>query len=546
MKISLRLTIALLVAAIVPLLIVGIWNLVQSERALADLGEEAILLSAESVARQVELYLAAHPELNQADAAELQADAGLAEIAVQLVGQTGYTALFDEKGVTHFHSNPGLIGVDLGTLADQLPEFWAILSASLDGSPADGYYDWEDADGRIRPKYMSIVAVEDTPFRIAATTYIDEFSQPADKFRLQLLLVLVIVALAAVAGAWFLGRWFSQPIHQMIDTARQITDGKLGAKPPSTQVGEFNLLASAFGQMTSSLSSLIRKVRAMSLSLSSAAGQVMMTQRLHAANSDEQAAAVTSSSTAVEELASSSAHIAETAQQVVVAANNTQSSVQQGVEAMADTVERLDHIAASNQASVAKVRVLGEVARQIGGVMDLIEDIAAQTKMIAFNASIEASAAGEAGRRFAVVAGEVRQLAGSVAQSTEEIRSKVEQIQTTTNELIIASERESKEIESGLAISDTMAGLLDQILGSAQETSLAVQQISLSTQQQRSATEHLLGDLRSLTAGATTVAAGSQQTVAVMENLVTMAQDLQLAVDHFSLPEDPTGPATAE
>ncbi len=541
MKINLRLTIALLVTAIVPLLISGIWSLVQSQKALADLGEESILATAESVARQVEIYLTAHPDTDLEEPTRLEADAALAEIAVQPVGETGYTTLFDADGVTHFHADPELVGENMGFLAEEYPDFWLIFSASLNGTPSSGYYEWTDGD-----KYISIVPVGDTRLRVAATTNIDEFSQPATKLRLQLLVVLAVVSLIATAAAYVLGRWFSQPVQQMIGAAMQIANGDLSLEAPPAQVGEFKLLSDAFARMMANLSSLIQRMRVMSVSLSSAAGQVMMTQRRHATNSGEQATAVTHSTAAVEELASSSAHIADTAQQVVVAASQTQTNAQQGVEAMIETAERLERIAASNQASVAKVRILGEVARQIGMVMDLIEDIAAQTKLIAFNASIEASAAGEAGRRFAIVAGEVRRLAGNVAQSTEEIRGKVEQIQTTTNELIIASERESKEIEGGMAIGDTMAELLDQILRSAQETNLAIQQISLSTQQQRSATEQLLADLRSLATGATSVAAGSSQTVSVMENLVEMAQDLQKAVDHFKLPEAKESLAIAE
>jgi methyl-accepting chemotaxis protein len=419
------------------------------------------------------------------------------------------------------------------------------LESSLDGSSRDGYYDWQEGE-QIRPKYMSIAAVPGTPLRVAATTYIEEFSQPASTFRLHLLLALVVVGLLAAAGAILIGRRISQPIGQMVGAAKEVANGDLAVEMPVTKVGELEQLAAAFAQMTGNLSSVIRQVRTLTLNLSSAAGQVVMTQRQHAANSGEQAAAVTSASAAVEELASSSAYIADTSHQVVAAASQTQANTQRGVEAMADAASRLGRISEGNQVAVAKVRDLGELARQIGIVMDLIEDIAAHTKLIAFNASIEASAAGEAGRRFAVVAAEVRHLAGNVAQSTEEIRAKVEQIQTTTNELIIASEKEQREIESGLTISGTMTDLLDQILDSAEQTTLSVEQISLSTQQQRTATEQLLGDLYPLTSSASTIAAGSQQTVDVMENLAAMARELQTALDRFHLPEVASTMANAE
>jgi len=207
------------------------------------------------------------------------------------------------------------------------------------------------------------------------------------------------------------------------------------------------------------------------------------------------------------------------------------------VQAMAEAARHLQRIASGNEAAVIKVRELGTLARQISLVMDLIEDIADQTKLIAFNASIEASAAGEAGRRFAVVAAEVRHLADDVARSTDEIRSNVEQIQTTTNELLIASERESKEIEGGLDIGDRVRDFLDQILADAQQTTLAVRQISGSTQEQQQATEQLLDDLQPLTGNASIIALGSKETVAVMENLVDSVRELERTVARFRLSE---------
>ena len=398
---------------------------------------------------------------------------------------------------------------------------------------------------------MSIVPVGDTPLRVASTTYIEEFSEPANQVkqelaeiqrqtRLQLLAIFVLVVLFAAGDAYLLGRRYSQPIRQMTETAVQIADGDLSVEPPESDLGEMGQLAATFRQMTASLSSLIRRVQGLSARLSAATEQVMITHRQHATNSDQQAAAVANASSAVEELASSATHIAETARQVVSAANQAQANAGQGVVAMNEASQRLERIAASNKDAVDKVRDLGQLARQIGMVMDLIEDIAAQTKMIALNASIEASAAGAVGRRFAVVAGEVRRLAGDVAQSTDEIRIKVQRIQTTTNELIIASERESKEIEAGLELGTTMTGLLDHIHASAQHTTLAAEQISLGTGQQRSATQHLLADLQSLATGAQAVAASSKETVAVMEDLVSMTQDVNHAVEHFTLPDTPS------
>ncbi len=541
MKIRWRLTLMLLLMAILPLLIVSAWTLHRAETALTDLGTRLIRQNAESVARQMELYLAAHPDL-AGDADRMKADTGLQAIAVQIYGDEGYTAVFDDRGVVYFHPVPELIGQDLHTAVADLPDLLSIVDASLDGTPTGGYYKWRedptDPRSLVRDKYMYVVPVSGTPLRVASTTYLDEFFRPIRQLRLQLLIALLLAALVAVVIAFVAGQWFSRPIVHMAQMAERVAAGDLTAKPSYSPKNEYGQLAAAFARMTDNLSDLIRQARTMSLELSSAAAQVTMTQRQHADNSIQQAEAVSSAGSAVKELASSSAHIAETAQQVVAAAGQAQTNARQGVAGINEATRRLERIAQGNQTAIGKVGKLGDLAREIDAAMDRIEDIAAQTRLIAFNASIEAAAAGEAGRRFAVVASEVRRLAGTVAQFTEEIRAKVEAIQTTTNELIIASEREGKEIEQGLEAGEAMTRLLDQIYESAEQTTLAAEQISLATQQQRTATEQLFQDLQPLTHGAQMVAAGSQEIVTVMEDLARMAHDLQQAIERFRLPED--------
>jgi methyl-accepting chemotaxis protein len=534
-KISTRLTIALVIASLAPILLLGLWNLQVLRTALDDMGEEMIGNRAQAVADQIEMYLAAHPDVDLSDTESLQANEELAAIAVQRTGERDYTAVFDDQAITHFHARPEVVGMDLSDLAERLPEFWQVLSASLDGTPSSGYYKWEE-DDRFYDKFMSIVAVEGTPLRVAATTYVSEFRRPVNRIYAQLLgSVLLVIALSIVV-ALLLGRQFSRPILHLVEAAGQIADGDLGVQPPISSPGELGLLATAFEGMTESLSSLIRQVRKMSLNVGGAAGEVVMTQRQHASGAEEQAAAVANASAAVQELATSSAQIATSAEQVVAAAGQTQSNAEQGAQAMSDAADRLERIAISNKASMVQVEELGDLAQQIGGVMDLIDDIAAQTKLIAFNASIEAAAAGEAGQRFAVVASQVRRLADRVAQSTSQIRARVEEIQTATRELIGASGQEQREIEAGLAVGKSMNSLLNQILTSAKETSLAVRQISQSTQEQQDATRQLHAELEPLTAGAQAIATGSRQTVEVMEDLVARAQELEEAVRCFQLP----------
>jgi methyl-accepting chemotaxis protein len=155
------------------------------------------------------------------------ADTDLAAIAVQPVGLTGYTAVYDASGITYFHANPALVNFNMELLAEDLPEFWAIFSASLDGSSVGSYYEWAEPEGSIRDKYMYCVPVAGSSLRVAATTYIDEFYQPItltetraalilERSRVQLLVSLLLVAVLAFALAVGFSSTISRPINALV------------------------------------------------------------------------------------------------------------------------------------------------------------------------------------------------------------------------------------------------------------------------------------------------------------------------------------------
>lgn len=247
MKITTRLILSFLAVSILPLSLLGYVEmqaldrisslaLDESTEALKRLGETAIRQKAEGVARQAALYLEMHPELLTLSSEKLEADETLAAIAVQPVGETGYTAVYDSNGITHFHANPDMVGQDMQELAESLPAFWAIFEASLDGMTVVGYYEWQDADGAVRDKYMSCVPVGDTRLRVAATTYIDEFSRPVRDTEIKitgisqetqryLFAALVAVGFLSIWVALRLAWGISRPIGHLILAAVALEQG---------------------------------------------------------------------------------------------------------------------------------------------------------------------------------------------------------------------------------------------------------------------------------------------------------------------------------
>jgi HAMP domain-containing protein len=250
-------------------------SLRESTSSLNQLGEKIIRQKALDVASQIEIFIKSHPKMKKED---LLKDPWLKEIAVQKVGETGYTAVHDNQGINYFHVNPQIVGMDLHQLADKLPEFWKILEASLKG-PASGYYNWKDADGKIRPKYMYLAPVKDTDLIVAATTYIHEFAKPAKaieekinqiekryleeyekKFQIFYLIILVefLVLLVVI---YLYSRSMIRPIRYLSEVADKISMGDLKTTIQIKAKGEVAVLAESIERMQTSVKAAIERLQ---------------------------------------------------------------------------------------------------------------------------------------------------------------------------------------------------------------------------------------------------------------------------------------------
>ena len=250
-------------------------SLEESKNSLDKLGEQIIKEKALDVASQIEIFIKSHPRMKKDD---LVKDPWLKEIAVQKVGETGYTAVHDDRGINYFHSNPQIVGTDLHDLADKLPAFWKILEASLKG-PASGTYDWKDADGKIRPKYMYLAPVKGTDFIVASTTYVEEFSKPSraievkmkqiekkfldeygKKFRVFYLIILAVLIVLMVV-IYIYSRSVIQPIRTLSEVADKISMGDLDTLIKVKAKGEVGVLAESIERMQMSVKAAIERLQ---------------------------------------------------------------------------------------------------------------------------------------------------------------------------------------------------------------------------------------------------------------------------------------------
>ena len=250
-------------------------SLEESKSSLDKLAENIIREKAIDVAAQIEIFVQSHPKMKRDD---LLKDPWLKEIAVQRVGETGYTAVHDTQGINYFHVNPQIVGTDLHQLATPLPAFWKILEASLKG-PASGYYDWKDADGKIRPKYMYLAPVKGTDLIVASTTYIEEFSKPSQAIEVRMrqiergfleeyeeksqifYFIILVVLIILLAVIYFYSRSVIRPIRHLSEVADKISMGELDTPIQIHAKGEVGLLAESIERMQMSVKAAIERLQ---------------------------------------------------------------------------------------------------------------------------------------------------------------------------------------------------------------------------------------------------------------------------------------------
>ena len=250
----------------------------ESSKFVNQMAEEKIADISAGVAMQCKLYLLSHPDLIREDFNE---DMGFKTLAVQKVGLTGYTALYELPGSdgvwrTWAHVNKKIIGMDMSKLKKPLgrnfPGFWKVFIGVKGGKKSQGYYTWQDKDGKFRDKFMVCTPIAGTRFVVAATTYMDEFTGPvkrmqarakelSDRARMITWAVLGLTLLLIGLIVSIYGHRLAGKIRALTDVADRISVGELGAEVKTTSKDEIGELAEAISRMQDSIRLSIERLR---------------------------------------------------------------------------------------------------------------------------------------------------------------------------------------------------------------------------------------------------------------------------------------------
>ncbi|MEV4282334.1 methyl-accepting chemotaxis protein [Actinoplanes xinjiangensis] len=236
----------------------------------------------------------------------------------------------------------------------------------------------------------------------------------------------------------------------------------------------------------------------------------------------DQASAMSEITTTISELLITSRQIADTAQRVSKIAEDTEAAARNGDATIGETRASIETIRSQVDQIVQHMLALGEKSQQIGQVVDLVSELAEQTNILAINATIEASGAGEWGRRFAVVAEEIRKLADRTAGSAKEIRTLIEDVRGAVNTTVMATEIGAKAVDAGARKFDDATNSFQEIVQLVATTNDATREIELSTKQQTTAVEQVnvaASDTARVSRETEASAVQTKQTAAHLSNL---------------------------
>lgn len=345
----------------------------------------------------------------------------------------------------------------------------------------------------------------------------------------------IVLATAAVLGSLYWATQFSRPITALVPFLRSVAAGDLSRGFSVDRGDELGMLAEAANDMAAQLRSLLQDLQQASVQITGASTQVLSAAEEHATGSVEQAASISEVTATMEELTNTAKQIARSATSVEKIADDSAQAAHAGYDSVGEALEAMEKIRRRVADISGKTLLLGERSQRISEVLNLIKDIAGEIHLLAVNAAIESAAAGEHGKRFAVVASEVRRLAERTRESAEEIKGIVGEIQSATNTSVLATEQGVKEVENGVSLATRARGSLEEIIQMVDRTTQAIRQITFATQQQQSASEQIVQTMREVAEVTRHAASSMKQSASSVGELNLLADQFKTRIREFKL-----------
>lgn len=334
--------------------------------------------------------------------------------------------------------------------------------------------------------------------------------------------------------------YLSKKISFILEEMNKFSEGDLTIKLEVDKEDEIGNLYAGFNSVVANIREIIITTSEAVQATASASNQISSSAEEMAAGSQEQSAQTTEVASAVEQMTNTILQTTKNAGSAAEFSKKAGQSAINGGEVVKQTVEGMNRIAKVVGDASTIVKELGKSSNQIGEIIQVIDDIADQTNLLALNAAIEAARAGEQGRGFAVVADEVRKLAERTTKATKEIAAMIKQIQKDTGNAVVSIESGTKEVEVGKEFANKAIGALDEIISSTNQTIDVISQVAAASEEQSSAAEQISKSIEGISSITQESAAGTQQIARAAEDLNRLTENLQNLISRFKVDDHQT------
>lgn len=326
-----------------------------------------------------------------------------------------------------------------------------------------------------------------------------------------------------------------EAILRLLDEMGSLAEGDLTVKATVTE-DITGAIADSINFAVEALRSLVTTINETAVQVAAAAQETQATAMHLAEAAEHQAQQITSASAAINEIAVSIDEVSKNSAESADVAQRSVTIASKGAAVVRQTIQGMDSIRDQIQETAKRIKRLGESSQEIGSIVELINDIAEQTNILALNAAIQAASAGEAGRGFAVVADEVQRLAERASGATKRIETLVQTIQSDTNEAVSSMEQTTAEVVSGARLAEDAGLALGEIEKVSNDLSDLIQNISSAARQQSSAATNISATMNVIQEITSQTSVGASQTAESIGNLAQLAADLRRSVADFKLP----------
>jgi twitching motility protein PilJ len=326
-----------------------------------------------------------------------------------------------------------------------------------------------------------------------------------------------------------------QAILRLLDEMGDLADGDLTVEATVTE-DKTGAIADSINYAVEALRGLVTTINETSTRVTDSSQESRSIALRLAEASSVQSDQITLASAAIQSLTEQIDEVAKNASESAEVASRSVEVAGRGAQTVRDTIQGMDAIREQIQETSKRIKRLGESSQEIGEIVELIDDIADQTNILALNAAMQAAMAGEAGRGFAVVADEVQRLAERSRNATKQIEVLVRTIQADTNEAVSSMEASTAGVVEGANLAENAGDALREIENVSAYIAEITKRIADSSQRQSRQSAEINETVQAIRAITEETAEGTQRAAASIEELVSLATELQRSVAGFRLP----------